>query len=83
MPAIAAFVGASSELHSGACAVSLDPLDRDRVRLIPASLGADRVCTPVDGAHSHMLTGYATGDVLLVVPSGGLAAGEPVDYLML
>ncbi|WP_312801105.1 molybdopterin molybdotransferase MoeA [Corynebacterium variabile] len=83
MPAIAAFVGASSELHSGVCAVSLDPLDRDRVRLIPASLGADRVCTPVDGAHSHMLTGYATGDVLLVVPSGGLAAGEPVDYLML
>ena len=83
MPAIAAFVGASSELHSGVCAVSVDPLDKDRVRLIPASLGADRVCSPVDGAHSHMLTGYATGDVLLVVPSGGLAAGDPVDYLTL
>lgn len=83
VPAVAAFAGLSSELHSGVCAVSVEPLNRDRVRLIPAALDADRVCTPVEGAHSHMLTGYATGDVLLVVPSEGLVAGDPVDFLTL
>ncbi len=85
-PAVAAFTGLSSVdavLRSGVCGAAVEPLDRDRVRLIPATLGADRVSTPVDGAHSHMLTGYATGDVLLVVPAAGLSAGDPVEFLEL
>jgi molybdopterin molybdotransferase len=74
---------APAALSTGVCAVELPPLNRDRIRLVPARIGADGVCSPVAGAHSHMLTGYATGDVLLVVPASGLAAGAEVQFLRL
>ena len=92
-PAVAAFLGGPVEpgatrgpvpaLLSGTCGTGIPLLDRDRTRLIPARLDADGVCTPVAGARSHMLTGYATADVLLVVPPAGLSVGDAVEYLEL
>lgn len=38
---------------------------------------------PVTRTHSHMLSGYATADVLLVTPPEGVPAGGPVRYLPL
>lgn len=61
-------------------------LRRDRVRLVPATLHESAVTatvTPVPGAHSHMLSGYAAADVLIVVPQAGLEPGETAHYLTL
>lgn len=105
-PAVAAFTGAEDApavgLFSGVCATDVAPLDRDRVRLVPAVLRAPggaggtgaggsggvnatdgTTAAPIPGSHSHMLTGYATADVLLIVPPTGLTAGDAVEYLAL
>lgn len=67
-------------------------LRRGRVRLMPATLDeraahdstpAQVTVTPVAGSHSHMLSGYAAADVLIVVPRDGLEPGDPVEYLPL
>ena len=55
-------------------------LRRGRVRLLPARLN-DGELAPVPGAHSHMLSGYAVADALMVVPAGGLSPGDGVRYI--
>ena len=57
-------------------------LHRDRVRLIPASLGGGRA-TPMANTNSHMLSGYAHADCLLVIDPAGAKAGDLVNYLPL
>ncbi|MGO1948999.1 MAG: molybdopterin-binding protein, partial [Mycobacteriaceae bacterium] len=83
-PAVTSRLGLASPTATGTGVVTadVDPIQRDRVRLVPAtrdsdstSNGGDRF-TPAPGAHSHMLSGYAAADVLLVVPQDGLAAGD-------
>lgn len=90
-PAVATMLGAAetaTATRSGTVSTAVTPLHRDRVRLIPATSDAsdggsrDRF-TPAPGAHSHMLSGYAAADVLLIVPPEGLQAGDPVEYLPL
>lgn len=81
---------AALALCRGVCGADIPPLNRDRIRLIPAQRSPHRPdgasgnhYLPVAGGHSHMLTGYALGEVLLIVPASGLCAGDSVDYLKL
>lgn len=95
-PAVAVFSGAGSAdaaqvavaTHSATVSESghVGSLRRDRVRLVPATLGDDAgqaTVEPVPGSHSHMLSGYAAADVLIVVPRGGVEPGDRVEYLPL
>lgn len=77
--------GSGDELGRGTTSDAVGPLRRDRVRLLPARFSGTEagVLTPVPGAHSHMLSGYAVADALMVVPSDGLSPGEAVRYLTL
>lgn len=83
-PAVAALLGAPAPTATGSGTVTtpVDPIRRDRVRLVPATTGGDGL-TPAPGACSHMLSGYAAADVLLIVPPEGLDGGATVDYLTL
>ncbi|WP_260438818.1 molybdopterin molybdotransferase MoeA, partial [Corynebacterium bovis] len=90
--------GAAPEPAPGISAVDLPADRRGQVRLTPAAYvgatggaavdsgtaGATGVrLAPVTRTHSHMLSGYATADVLLVTPPEGVPAGGPVHYLPL
>jgi molybdopterin molybdotransferase len=85
-PAVAVLSGrgatGAADLGRGTTTDAVGPLRRDRVRLLPARLDGDGL-TPVAGAHSHMLSGYAVADALAVVPSDGLSPGDPVRYIRL
>ncbi|WP_288813094.1 molybdopterin-binding protein [uncultured Corynebacterium sp.] len=67
------------------------PIRKDRIRLIPVALssrGRDSrtgypTADPMTRTNSHMLSGYARADGLLVVPSEGLTAGQLATYLPL
>ncbi|HIW90792.1 MAG TPA: molybdopterin molybdotransferase MoeA [Candidatus Corynebacterium avicola] len=95
-PAVAMFCGTASD-DAARAAVALHPatvaesghvgaLHRDRVRLMPATLGENdgqTTVSPVPGSHSHMLSGYAAADVLIIVPREGVDPGDRVQYLPL
>ena len=67
------------------------PIRKDRIRLVPVALsssGRDSrtgypTADPMTRTNSHMLSGYARADGLLVVPREGLTAGQLATYLPL
>ena len=69
-----------AEVLHGTTTGTVGPLHRDRVRLLPARVN-DGELAPVPGAHSHMLSGYAVADALMVVPSDCLSPGDAVRYI--
>ena len=69
-----------TDIRHGTTTDAVGPLRRDRVRLLPARLN-DGELAPVPGAHSHMLSGYAVADALMIVPSDGLSPGDAVRYI--
>ncbi|WP_420099785.1 molybdopterin molybdotransferase MoeA [Corynebacterium sp.] len=80
-PAVAVLSGrGGADVLHGTTTDAVDPLRRDRVRLLPARLSGSELA-PVPGAHSHMLSGYALADALMVVPSDGLSPGDAVRYI--
>ena len=80
-PAVAVLSGrGDAEVLHGTTTGTVGPLHRDRVRLLPARVN-DGELAPVPGAHSHMLSGYAVADALMVVPSDGLSPGDAVRYI--
>jgi molybdopterin molybdotransferase len=82
-PAVAAALGLESPVFSGTVGGPVEAMRRDRVRLMPAVFGEDTALTVLPGRLSHMLSGYAAADALVVVPREGLAAGDGVPYLPL
>lgn len=80
-PAVAVLSGrGGAEVLHGTTTGTVGPLHRDRVRLLPARVN-DGELAPVPGAHSHMLSGYAVADALMVVPADGLSPGDAVRYI--
>ncbi|WP_312977820.1 molybdopterin molybdotransferase MoeA [Corynebacterium sp.] len=83
-PAVAVLSGRGgadgTDIRHGTTTDAVGPLRRDRVRLLPARLN-DGELAPVPGAHSHMLSGYAVADALMVAPAGGLSPGGGVRYI--
>lgn len=69
-----------TDIRHGTTTDAVGPLRRDRVRLLPARLNEGELA-PVPGAHSHMLSGYAVADALMIVPSDGLSPGDAVRYI--
>lgn len=62
----------------------LPTIRKPRTRLIPARLDSlSNRATPMTRTNSHMLSGYAKAQVLLVVPPEGVTSGEAVAYLPL
>ncbi len=107
-PAVATALGVDAPVLCGVLGAAVEPIRRDRVRLMPAVFGGAEVGsggagaagvgaaastrTPADpesaltvlpGRLSHMLSGYAAADALVIVPREGLAAGDGVRYLPL
>lgn len=72
---------------AGICRVGgagVAPTDRQRVRLLPARVDpATGVAQVLPQSRSHMLSGYAAADVLLVVGPAGAQARTPVLCLPL
>ncbi|MGJ0182225.1 molybdopterin molybdotransferase MoeA [Corynebacterium glyciniphilum] len=80
-PAVAVLSGrGDADVLHGTTTGTVGPLHRDRVRLLPARVD-DGELAPVPGAHSHMLSGYAVADALMVVPADGLSPGDAVRYI--
>ncbi|AWB83920.1 molybdopterin-binding protein [Corynebacterium liangguodongii] len=62
----------------------IEPMTKRRVRLIPAWLNRSTdEAFVLTKTRSHMLSGYAAADALLVVGEGGAARHAPVCYLPL
>lgn len=83
-PALAA---ANGNEFPAVCACQLSgefkAIKRYRVRLVPARLSADGIAQAQDRTNSHMLSGYAHANCLLVVPPGGVIDGDLLNYLPL
>ncbi|WP_260431564.1 molybdopterin molybdotransferase MoeA, partial [Corynebacterium bovis] len=78
----AAYVGAASGAAPDGGTADDATVDADGTNGGTAGATGVRLA-PVTRTHSHMLSGYATADVLLVTPPEGVPAGGPVRYLPL
>ena len=91
LPAVAVSSG-QDFLSTQTCRSSADfpAIRKDRIRLVPARLTAPAIgrsgyalAEPMTRTNSHMLSGYAHADALLVVPHTGLVAGQLATFLPL
>ena len=64
------------------CQQDIPAIKRNRVRLIPARI-TPTGAIPLTKTHSHMLSGYAHADVLIVAPPEGVTAGQSIPTLEL
>lgn len=84
-PAVAVIRGQEfPATHVCVAGEDIPAIHKPRTRLIPARLSSrGNIATVMTRTNSHMLSGYAQADALLIAPPEGVQKGQSVPYLTL